>query len=109
MSPRLAGLSSVLAAALVLPWLRAEAQAAPPAAALACVAVRGEAHYAGFGYDHRVYLTNNCKKPVTCSVTTNVNPEPATVDVAPGETQMVIMWRGSPAYEFKPDASCRER
>jgi hypothetical protein len=71
--------------------------------------VRGEAYYAGLGYDHRVYLTNNCKKPVTCSVKTNVNPDATSVDVAVGDTQMVITWRGSPAYEFTPDVSCRER
>lgn len=77
-------------------------------AALECVAVRGEAFYAGLGYDHRVYLTNNCKKAVRCLVKTNVNPNAVSVDVAPGATEMVITWRGSPAYEFTPDANCRE-
>jgi hypothetical protein len=31
------------------------------------------------------------------------------VDLAPGEKQTVITWRGSPASEFKPDVKCRER
>jgi hypothetical protein len=80
----------------------------PPSAAVKCVDVRGEAYYI-LGYDHRVHLTNNCKKAVSCSVKTDVNPTVSQVDLAPGEKQTVITWRGSPASEFKPDVKCRER
>jgi hypothetical protein len=79
----------------------------PPSAALDCVEVWGEAYYI-LGYDHRVHLTNNCKKPVTCSVKTDVNPKSTQVDLAPGEKKTVITWRGSPSSDFKPDVNCRE-
>jgi hypothetical protein len=87
------------------------ARAAPPSAPppLECVAVQTEASFATVGYDHLVHLTNNCKKATTCSVKTNVNPEAASVQLAPGESQTVVTWRGSPAREFTADVSCRER
>jgi hypothetical protein len=85
------------------------AQAAPPSAAVTCVGVRTEAYWASYGYDHRVYVTNNCEKSVSCSVTTSVNPDASSVDLAPKETQMLVMWRGSPASEFTAQASCKTR
>lgn len=74
-----------------------------------CVEFHTEASFATVGYDHLVHLTNNCQKATTCSVTTNVNPEPSSVQLAPGESQTVVTWRGSPAREFTADVSCRER
>ena len=69
--------------------------------------MQGEAYYI-LGYDHRVHVTNNCKKAVSCSVKTDVNPKAVQIELAPGEKQTVIMWRGSPSREFTPDVSCRE-
>ena len=71
-----------------------------------CVDVSGEASFASVGYDHIVTLTSGCKKRMTCSVKTNVNPEPASVELEPGQTQSVVTWRGSPAREFTPDVTC---
>lgn len=78
----------------------------PPTAAVKCVDVRPEAPYSGLGYDHLIHLTSNCKKPVTCTVKTNVNKDAQKVSLAPGEKQTVVTWRGSPAYEFTPDVTC---
>jgi hypothetical protein len=88
-----------------------EAHAAPPSAAPAidCVDYHTEASFASVGYDHLVHLTNNCKKAKTCTVKTNVNPDPTSVQLAPGESTTVVMWRGSPAREFTADVNCRER
>jgi hypothetical protein len=94
----------------VLPLLLGLAASAladpPPSAAVTCVDVKTDAPYAGLGYDHLVLLTSNCKKPVTCSVKTNVNPKVQRVTLAPGEKQTVVTWRGSPAYAFTPDVTC---
>jgi hypothetical protein len=68
--------------------------------------VTSEARYASIGYDHIVTLKSECKKPMKCVVRTNVNPEPASVALAPRAEESVVMWRGSPAREFTPDVSC---
>jgi hypothetical protein len=39
-------------------------------------------------------------------VKTDVNPEPTSVDVAPGEETSVTTWHGSPARVFTPNVSC---
>src|SRR5882757_3985954 len=79
-------------------WAGSEAHAAPPSAAppaaLKCVDYQTEAYFASVGYDHLVHLTNNCKTAMTCSVKTNVNPEAASVRLAPGESHTVVTWRG---------------
>jgi hypothetical protein len=71
-----------------------------------CIEVRGEARYGSQGYDHYVFVKNGCDRRADCRVTTNVNPEPASLRVAPGATESVVMWRGSPAREFAARADC---
>ena len=71
-----------------------------------CVEVRGEARYGSQGYDHYVFVKNGCDRRADCRVTTSVNPEPASLRVAPGATESVVMWRGSPAREFAARADC---
>jgi hypothetical protein len=106
----LAGLAGLAAAAV---FAGSEAHAAPPKAAtpakLECVAYQTEAYFASVGYDHLVHLTNNCDKAAACTVATNVNPEPASVSLAPGEKQTLVTWRGSPAREFTADVNCQAR
>jgi len=90
--------------------LCSSALAEPPAAARApkpCVDVRAEASFASVGYDHLVHLTNGCKKPMACTVKTDVNPDAAQVELEPAEAKTVVTWRGSPAREFKPDVTCK--
>lgn len=84
-------------------------RATPGPAALTCVKVQTEASFASVGYDHLVHLTNNCKQAVTCTVTTNVNPDPATASLGVGESTTLVTWRGSPAREFTVDARCVPR
>jgi hypothetical protein len=73
------------------------------------VKLRTEAAFASVGYDHLVHLTNNCKTAVTCTVTTNVNPDAATASLGVGESTTLTTWRGSPAREFTADARCLPR
>jgi hypothetical protein len=71
-----------------------------------CVDVTSEARFASVGYDHIVTLTSDCKKPVQCTVRTNVSPEPASVALAPRAQESVVTWRGSPSRVFIPDVTC---
>jgi len=80
--------------------------AAQPKKLPECVSVTAEAAFASVGYDHIVRLKNACKTTLSCSVKTDVNPDPATATLAPGESTSMVTWRGSPAREFKPDVSC---
>jgi hypothetical protein len=71
-----------------------------------CVDVKTEASFASVGFDHIVTLTSGCKQAMTCTVSTNVNPDPTTVQLAVGATESVVTWRGSPAREFSADVTC---
>jgi hypothetical protein len=88
-----------LGASILVP---ASAQAAP-----ACVAVTSQAVYRGLGYDHIVHLASHCSSSATCSVSTDVNPEPIVVTVAPKEEVDVLTFRGSPARVFDAHVTCQ--
>lgn len=88
-------------AALVAPRALASESARP-----SCIAVRKEARYGAYAYNHVVILTNGCERPATCTVATNVNPEKRSVRLVPGETKEVVTFIGSPARDFQPDVSC---
>jgi len=72
-----------------------------------CVVARPEVRYGNLGYDHIVHLTSQCTVPVRCAVSTDVNPKPVEVDLAPHAQQPVITFRGSPSRVFTPHVSCR--
>ncbi len=73
-----------------------------------CVTVTHSARWGAAGYDHRVRVANGCEHPVRCTVATNVNPDPSTIRVEPGQSEEVLTWRDSPAREFTPRVSCEE-
>lgn len=75
------------------------------APAPACIQHRSEVRFAA-GYDHLVHVTNHCEKKAHCQVTTNVNPAATEVTVAPGATETVLTFRGSPASEFTATVRC---
>src|SRR5689334_6794831 len=94
--------------ALLVPalGLLAVAHAEPPGpdkvravqAADDCTVVSANAPYQGMGYTHVVEVKNNCAKPVTCEVWTDVDPQPHyTLQVSPGESASVATRKGSPA------------
>lgn len=72
-----------------------------------CAQVHTQAPYRAYGYDHEVVIENICPKPINCSVKTDVNPEVTTVRVAAHATETVVMFRGSPASEFKAVVDCK--
>jgi hypothetical protein len=89
----------LLGALLLVPAL---ARAAP-----GCVDVSFYVVYRS-GYDHIVHLANHCDRSSTCSVSTNVNPEPTLVGLAPRQELDVLTFRGSPARVFTPRVTCQD-
>lgn len=96
--PRLA--VGLLTALTILLVDRAPATSAP------CVAVRAEARWSAYAYDHVVHLQNACAGAHQCDVATNVNPAPQKV-LVPGRSAVeVLTFRGSPARTFVPLVTC---
>lgn len=78
----------------------------PRSALPACIFVRASARPTVGGYNHWVFIDNNCDKPAACDVTTNINPNTMTVAVKPGTTAHVLTFRASPARKFVPYVTC---
>jgi hypothetical protein len=73
----------------------------------ACVTVRGEPRFQGYGQTHVVIVKNACDRHVRCEVYTDVDPSPRyTLVVAPGETEEIATRQGSPSSAFKPGYRC---
>lgn len=83
------------------------AGAAPPDAGATCLAWWQESRPTGYGYRHVVVIKNGCKKPATCKVSTDVNPEVQTVAVPAGATVDVVTFLEAPAPAFVPTVSCK--
>ncbi len=107
MRPAVMGLVMLALAASVAPRsLAADAGAPPPPAIPACIAVATESRYVPYGYNHIVRLKSSCEKPVTCTVSTDVNPEKQTVAVAPASTVEVTTFMGAASQTFVARVSC---
>jgi hypothetical protein len=72
----------------------------------ACVQVTAQARYIPYGYNHVVLIKNGCTKTATCHVSTDVNPQVTSVEVAPNVTSETLTFTGSPAQTFTPHVSC---
>lgn len=84
------------------------AAADPPQSIAECASVTASARFAGSGYRHVVTLTNNCQKPVSCEVWTDVDPTPHhTLQADPGKSAEVAVRIGSPASAVRAGKSCR--
>jgi len=77
-----------------------------PPTPITCVTYQGRVRYS-LGYDHLVDVKNGCTQSVSCAVSTNVNPEPITVNLKPEEATTVVTFIGSPAREFQPQVTCK--
>ncbi|MBX3188057.1 MAG: hypothetical protein KF819_13630 [Labilithrix sp.] len=100
-----------LFAALVLTTTPVLAQGAkdagaPPAALPGCVDVKTDSRYVPYGYNHVVTIKNGCSKLARCTVSTDVNPQPTTAEVARGATVEVLTFAGSPSQTFVAKATC---
>jgi hypothetical protein len=108
---RTAMLIEIAVVTLSAPWAPARAVPLDPAPLseeprVICVTYWAEAKYVGFAYNHIVHVTNACNVPASCTVTTNVNPQPQTVDVPAGSQMDVLTFVGSPARTFVADVQC---
>ncbi len=85
----------------------AEAEDAGAAALPACISVGTESRYVPYGYNHIVLLKNGCSKAATCTVSTDVNPQASSVDVAAASSVEVLTFTGSPARTFRARVTCK--
>lgn len=74
-----------------------------------CVDWRSEAVFNGSGYNHLVHLASRCDKPVSCEVSSDLNPKPTQVVLAPGQSETVNTFLGSPSSEFIPKVACQQK
>ena len=81
--------------------------AGAPAALPACIQVTTDARYVPYGYNHVVILKSGCSKPATCSVASDVSPQPTSVEVAAGATVEVLTYAASPARTFQARVTCK--
>lgn len=73
----------------------------------ACIAVSTDARWVPYGYNHVVILKSGCSKPATCSVATDVAPQPQSVEVPASSTVEVTTFMASPSQAFTPRVSCK--
>lgn len=91
-------------ASLLLPMF----VAAQDAGSAPCWSFRSSTPYRGFGYDHVVTVDNRCRLPLTCQVSTDVNPAAQRLRVAAESAADLLTYRGSPAQVFKAKVECRQ-
>lgn len=72
-----------------------------------CVVIKPSALFNGAGYLHYAAITSECTASARCSLWTDVDPAPQSVDLDPGQNSEMVFRRGSPAYEFQTFARCR--
>ena len=90
-----------------LPFLAAAPVRQQPGKANQCVEIGAASLWGGWGWNHAVYVTNfQCSEDVSCTVTTDVDPDPQTVLVPPNVTVQVEMALNSESRWFVPFVSC---
>lgn len=80
---------------------------APGPALPACVQVQSQARYVPYGYNHIVIVKNGCTKDASCTVSTDVNPQPQAAEVPKGTTSEVITFSASPSQAFVAKVTCK--
>lgn len=95
--------------ALALTLLSGTVAADPPIPGVRppCVFVRPQVYQHTPGlFNHLVYVRNTCTQAVSCSITTNANPSPTALNVAPDHEEMANTFLNSPAPVFLPNVRC---
>jgi hypothetical protein len=99
---------AIVSALLVATSVRdASAEDAGAPALPACIGVNTTSRYVPYGYNHVVILKNGCSKAATCTVSTDVNPTPTSVDVAISTTIEVLTFNASPQQNFVAHVTCK--
>lgn len=103
-------LAFALALAEPASYAQPRPDASPPVAGSrpACVAVSAQPFFNGSGYNHLVHVHNQCAQPVSCTVTTNVNPRPATATLAASERRTFNTFFNAAGYGFTATVQCAE-
>ncbi len=78
-----------------------------PSGVPACIAISSESRYVPYGYHHIVILKSGCSKAARCVVSTDVNPEPQTVELPAASTVEVVTYQGAAARAFTPRVGCQ--
>ncbi len=71
-----------------------------------CVKYWGEARGQAYGFKHVVHLDNQCPKPASCDVSTDVSPEVQKVSLAKDERIEVVTYLESTVANFVPKVVC---
>ena len=96
----------VLSVALLVTATPSEAADAGAPGVPACMQVQTESRYVPYGYNHLVHLRNGCDRAATCTVSTDVNPQAQTVDIASATAVDVTTFMGASAQTFVAKVSC---
>lgn len=72
-----------------------------------CVHATAIARYGAMAYDHWVHVENTCPNTVRCTVHTDVNPTPTSIELEAGQSRDVATFHGSPATAFVATVECR--
>lgn len=94
---------------VLLSLIALTALAEQPAPLPACVGVKTESRYAAYGYNHIVTLTSGCSQPASCTVATDVNPTPQTIELPSKSTIEVTTFLGAAASTFTAKVTCKLR
>jgi hypothetical protein len=73
-----------------------------------CVRAEAVARMQAYGFDHWVTVTNTCDQPMSCNVSSDVQPTPNRARIASGAHQEFLLWRGSPASTFQARVDCEQ-
>jgi hypothetical protein len=76
------------------------------ASARSCTKVRAYARPTAYGFTHVVELKNECKRTVSCDVSSDVNPQASRAVVEAGKTEEVVTFLESPASSFNARVTC---
>jgi hypothetical protein len=71
-----------------------------------CITMTSDARSAGGTYDHIVSFTNTCGARASCTVSTDVKPDPVWVDLPDQLATEVVILKGSSESAFRPSAFC---
>ena len=73
----------------------------------ACIKWWGQTVQTSAGNNHVVGIENGCERPASCTVSTDVAPDPIQATVQPKQRTELVTFRGSPAFTFKPKVDCK--
>jgi len=94
-------------AALVLLVVTAPASTALADRTPTCIKWWGQTVQTASGNNHVVTIENNCERSASCTVSTDVAPDPILASVQPKQRTELVTFRGSPAFTFKARVECK--